>query len=352
MHYLDKLFLSGYLIKSSFEKQAFGAALMQGLRGAAKPLASRVLGSPALRSSPALRNSATATLQRAAPSVERQIGQGVPAIQRMQQRAAGSYAPRQPILSNVPDVVPAAAAAPALAAVAPAAAAAMPSGLALARQGFGQVGTGLNQALRSGLNTTRERIGAGLNTARERIGAGVSSVGRGISSAARNPLVQAGGVGLLGGAVGAYGMNRLMGGGAPSQQPNTAPSAGSPAAAPAAAPAASSGSSTPSMGSGGPGNYLAMAPIVPSVSASSTVASTPDYAALDEEGMQPAEPVVAPNNDKALMDAFGQYMGSYKADSSLDRAKLKYLKDLQSRNLELNASNIYNKSHGYGNWKY
>ena len=331
MNFQEQLLLSVYLIKSA---GAGGAIARAGARGAARAGARGAVDGmeAALRQNAQKRitqaQTAAAQAAPAARSTSKKIKTApaetspakTPPRSRTRRQAPAAPAAINPwtTAANVPYSP--------VSVIAPAAVGAQ--GLALARQGFGQVGTGLNQALRSGLNTARERIGAGLNTARERIGAGVSSVGQGISSAARNPLVQAGGVGLLGGAVGAYGMNRLMGGGASEQQTPAAP-----AATPAATPAAKS-----------------LAPAAP--------AAAPDMtdAEADEQGVPMTAPVsapAAPNNDEALRDAFGQYMGgSYNANSALDRAKFKYLQDLQSKGLPLNAANIYNKSLGYGNWKY
>lgn len=46
MKSFDKLFLSEYLIKAAFQKQAFGAPLMRGLAAAAKPLVSKAVANP------------------------------------------------------------------------------------------------------------------------------------------------------------------------------------------------------------------------------------------------------------------------------------------------------------------
>ena len=261
----------------------------------------------------------------------------------MIQRSSGSYTPRQPILTNVPDAAPAA-----LAAVAPAAAAAMPTGLGLARQGLGQVMTGTGQAIRSGVGAVRDRVSNAAAAAKNRLSSGVAATRAGLVSAAKNPLVQAGAVGLGGGALGAYGVNTAMGVGA-TPQPAPAPAAAT--MAPAAAPALTN--------------------------------TIPDYAAMDEEGVQMTPPVAAPaapasvpaaaaqaaydqqlaadeataQEDAAMVNEpdynqiFKRYMGSdYRGDSSLDRAKMQYLQSLHGQGRDLNASNIYNKSYGYGNW--
>ncbi len=371
MKSFDKLFLSEYLIKAAFQKQAFGAAIMKsipslakGFPGLMKPLASKVLASPAAKAVGGLDDA----MARAAPSLEAQLFKGVPAVQRVQQRVAqglparpgaaglvdetpakliqrssGSYTPRQPILTNVPDAAPAA-----LAAVAPAAAAAMPTGLGLARQGLGQVMTGTGQAIRRGVGAVRDRVSNAAAAAKNRLSSGVAATRAGLVSAAKNPLVQAGAVGLGGGALGAYGVNTAMGVGA-TPQPAPAPAAAT--MAPAAAPALTN--------------------------------TIPDYAAMDEEGVQMTPPVAAPaapasvpaaaaqaaydqqlaadeataQEDAAMVNEpdynqiFKRYMGSdYRGDSSLDRAKMQYLQSLHGQGRDLNASNIYNKSYGYGNW--
>lgn len=371
MKSFDKLFLSEYLIKAAFQKQAFGAGIMKsipslakGFPGLMKPLASKVLASPAAKAVGGLDDA----MARAAPSLEAQLFKGVPAVQRVQQRVAqglparpgaaglvdetpakliqrssGSYTPRQPILTNVPDAAPAA-----LAAVAPAAAAAMPTGLGLARQGLGQVMTGTGQAIRRGVGAVRDRVSNAAAAAKNRLSSGVAATRAGLVSAAKNPLVQAGAVGLGGGALGAYGVNTAMGVGA-TPQPAPAPAAAT--MAPAAAPALTN--------------------------------TIPDYAAMDEEGVQMTPPVAAPaapasvpaaaaqaaydqqlasdeataQQDAAMVNepdfnaAFKKYMGgNYNSNSPLDQAKMQYLQSLHGQGRDLNASNIYNKSYGYGNW--
>ena len=57
----------------------------------------------------------------------------------------------------------------------------------------------------------------------------------------------------------------------------------------------------------------------------------------------------APKNDMNAL--FQKYMGSsFNPKSKLDAAKMKYLQGLSDKGVTMNASNIYNKSQGYGKW--
>lgn len=57
----------------------------------------------------------------------------------------------------------------------------------------------------------------------------------------------------------------------------------------------------------------------------------------------------APKNDMNAL--FQKYMGSaFNPKSKLDVAKMKYLQGLSDKGVKMNASNIYNKSQGYGKW--
>jgi hypothetical protein len=230
------------------------------------------------------------------------------------------------------------AAAPSLAAVAPAAAAAMPTGLGLARQGLGQVMAGTGQALRSGASTVRNRASNAASAVGRGVSTGAAATRRGLVSTAKNPLVQAGAVGLGGGALGTYGMLRAMGaGGAPA----AAPSAGSadtgkaqfalysdpdakavarlvsaPAAASASSPAAPAAASSPAAPAAAP-------------AAASSPASQPDYNQF-----------------------FKPYMGTnFDPSSRVDRAKLQFLKDLGQGGMDLsnvsgNYGEVYRRMQG------
>ncbi len=374
MKSFDKLFLSEYLIKAAFQKQAFGAAIMKsipslakGFPGLMKPLASKVLASPAAKAVGGLDDA----MARAAPSLEAQLFKGVPAVQRVQQRVAqglparpgaaglvdetpakliqrssGSYTPRQPILTNVPDAAPAA-----LAAVAPAAAAAMPTGLALARQGAGQMLAGTGQALRGGLNSL---VSAGTR-ATNAAGRGLKAVGTSVANVAANPKVQAGAIGLGAGALGSYATNKAMGVGATPQSPAAPAQAATPAApAQAASPTAPAQANPayPSADALADAEGIPTAPAAPaapaSVPAAAAQAAYDQQLAADEATAQEDAAMV---NEPDYNQIFKRYMGSdYRGDSSLDRAKMQYLQSLHGQGRDLNASNIYNKSYGYGNW--
>lgn len=347
MHFQDKLFLSSYLIKAA-GKSRLGAAIVKAL-APPKPVLSPAeqvikkrlanlspkekqlyadtqVGSAARKATPAAAPSGVPA-QLPAPNLP---GYTPPPVAF--QGAAVPYSlpppsflgrpiPRQPILTNVPDAVPSRL--PALAAVAPSVAG--PQGLALARLGFGQLTSGLRQA-----------AGSGANAARLRIGSGLSAAGRGISSTARNPLVQAGGVGLLGGVAGSYGMNRLMGGGVPAQQTPTVstPTAVTPTPPPVARGAENTRVVT--MGN-------STAPAKSTALATSAVPATSTDAAAPSGG--------ADSMTKAR-ELFDTYMGSaFNPDSRVDINKLKFLQGLQDKGMDLedvkgNYADVYKRMEG------
>jgi hypothetical protein len=306
MNFSDKLFLSGYLIKSSFEKEAYGKLLFELARAGAKKFLPKAVGAlrqPAgaigSRGGQILRTNQpqTALRQFSRETVGRPVvsagGAGVPSgpLALPAPASAGRLALPAPAAAPASAgrlalpapaaapasagrlALPAPAAAPAAApltatevlapsisrvAQAPASAAAnmskvidvggvaraVPTGLSRVRAGLGDVFGGLGQATRTGAGA----VASGLGAAGSAAGRGLAATGRGVLSAARNPLVQAGAVGLGTGALGAYGVNRAMGvGGAPpaDSAEAAAPAAIAPASvAPASAGAASGGAAT------------------------------------------------------------------------------------------------------------
>lgn len=358
MNSLDKLFLSEYLIKlagasgsltrSAARGAGRGAARGAG-RGAGKSMAQATTKLPP----PSFLTEAEQLAQKRFNALS--PGEKQYYLQSQLKKQVQNAAPKTPAQLPPPSFMTQQAA-PALATVAPAAAAAMPTGLGLARQGLGQVMTGTGQAIRSGVGAVRDRVSNAAAAAKNRLSSGVAATRAGLVSAAKNPLVQAGAVGLGGGALGAYGVNTAMGVGA-TPQPAPAPAAAT--MAPAAAPALTN--------------------------------TIPDYAAMDEEGVQMTPPVAAPaapasvpaaatapvspaaaqaaynqqlasdeataQQDAAMVNepdfnaAFKKYMGgNYNSNSPVDQAKMQYLQSLHGQGRDLNASNIYNKSYGYGNW--
>jgi hypothetical protein len=363
MNSSDKILLSSYLIKAAFQKQAFGAGMMKTipyLQSLAKPLASRVLASPASKAVGGLDDALT----RFAPSVENQLSRGVPAIQQLQQRLAQGLPAKptqlQPILTNVPNAAPTLpppsfltgqaaapslasvaptlpppsflteAAAPALASVAPAAAAAMPTGLGLARQGLGQVMAGTGQALRSGASAVRNRASNAASAVGRGVSTGAAATRRGLVSTAKNPLVQAGAVGLGGGALGTYGMLRAMGVG------------GAPAAAPSA-------------GSANTGNAQLALYSDPAAKAVDRLVSAPAAASSPAAPAAPAASSPAASSPAAQPDYnqfFKPYMGTnFDPRSRVDQAKLQFLKDLGQGGMDLsnvsgNYGEVYRRMQG------
>jgi hypothetical protein len=386
MNFSDKLFLSGYLIKSSFEKEAYGKLLFELARAGAKkvlPKAFSALRQPAgaigSRGGQILRTNQpqTALRQFSRETVGRPVAS-----------AGGAGVPSGPLALPAPAsagrlALPAPAAAPAAApltatevlapsiscvAQAPASAAAnmskvidvggvaraVPTGLSRVRAGLGDVFGGLGQATRTGAGA----VASGLGAAGSAAGRGLAATGRGVLSAARNPLVQAGAVGLGTGALGAYGVNRAMGvGGAPpaDSAEAAAPAAIAPASvAPASAGAASGGAAT-GAGPAGPAGAAAGAGVANAASQAGIAAarSAPPAAAPPAAARSAppaaAPPAVAPADDNTDYNAaFKRYMGSsFDSNSKLDRAKMDYLKSLKARNIDLNAANIYNPAYGY-----
>jgi len=358
MNSLDKLFLSDYLIKlagvtGSLARGAARGAGRGAARGAGRGAGKGMAQATTKLPPPSFLTEAEQLAQKRFNALS--PGEKQYYLQSQLKKQVQNAAPKTPAQLPPPSFMTQQAA-PALAAVAPAAAAAMPTGLGLARQGLGQVMTGTGQAIRSGVGAVRDRVSNAAAAAKNRLSSGVAATRAGLVSAAKNPLVQAGAVGLGGGALGAYGVNTAMGVGA-TPQPAPAPAAAT--MAPAAAPALTN--------------------------------TIPDYAAMDEEGVQMTPPVAAPaapasvpaaatapvspaaaqatydqqlaadeataQEDAAMVNEpdynqiFKRYMGSdYRGDSSLDRAKMQYLQSLHGQGRDLNASNIYNKSYGYGNW--
>ena len=399
MNFSDKLFLSGYLIKSSFEKEAYGKLLFELARAGAKKFLPKAVGAlrqPAgaigSRGGQILRTNQpqTALRQFSRETVGRPVvsagGAGVPSgpLALPAPASAGRLALPAPAAAPASAgrlALPAPAAAPAAApltatevlapsisrvAQAPASAAAnmskvidvggvaraVPTGLSRVRAGLGDVFGGLGQATRTGAGA----VASGLGAAGSAAGRGLAATGRGVLSAARNPLVQAGAVGLGTGALGAYGVNRAMGvGGAPpaDSAEAAAPAAIAPASvAPASAGAASGGAAT----GAGPAGPVAAA-------AGAGVANAAGQAGIDAARSAPpaaarsappaaarsAPPAAAPADDNTDYNAaFKRYMGSsFDSNSKLDQSKMDYLKSLKARNIDLNAANIYNPAYGY-----
>jgi hypothetical protein len=376
MNFSDKLFLSGYLIKSSFEKEAYGKLLFELARAGAKKFLPKAVG--------ALRQPAGAIGSRGGQILR--TNQPQTALRQFSREtvgrpvvsAGGAGVPSGPLALPAPAsagrlALPAPAAAPAAApltatevlapsisrvAQAPASAAAnmskvidvggvaraVPTGLSRVRAGLGDVFGGLGQATRTGAGA----VASGLGAAGSAAGRGLAATGRGVLSAARNPLVQAGAVGLGTGALGAYGVNRAMGvGGAPpaDSAEAAAPAAIAPASvAPASAGAASGGAAT----GAGPAGPVAAA-------AGAGVANAAGQAGIDAARSAPpaaarsAPPAAAPADDNTDYNAaFKRYMGSsFDSNSKLDQSKMDYLKSLKARNIDLNAANIYNPAYGY-----
>lgn len=238
----------------------------------------------------------------------------------------GGYAP--PPVANF--------SAPSLAAVAPSVAG--PQGLSLARQGLGQLTSGVGQAARAGLGAARTRIGAGLNTARTNL-----------ATVARNPIAQAGAVGLgagiLGGAGGAYLMNRNTGGAA--QAPEAASADNNPYVAEAtqtATPGYATAVNKLTAGANAdtPSSFLEQA----NPYAATQTPNAPATAAGAVGGADTVSPTAEPDYSAV----FSKYMGDYNPQSTRDQAKMEYLKSLNSRGLSLNAANIYDREQGYGNF--
>lgn len=344
MNLQEQLLLSSYLIKAA-GKSRIGAGIVKAL-GGPKPAPKGRLGDRIRKSMAEVKPTESVGGMEAAlkRNAQEQISKA--------QAARAAVNPAQLPAPNLPGYIPPPAAfsgatqqvASPMAALAPSVV--NPQGLALARQGLGQLGTGLNQALRTGVNTARARIGSGLSTA-----------GAGISSAARNPLVQAGGVGLgaglLGGAAGVSIMNRLSSG---ASSDNTQ---------------APTSSSNPNYTINRAGNMVSAAPTssaTPSATPSAPSEAFNPYRQLSEaevaELAQPlpplpvvapglaaptpaakAQPAIAQNAE----DLFEPYMGTaYDPYSPTDRKKLKVLQDLIAEGRDLRNPNKANASLVYG----
>jgi len=343
MNSLDKLILSVMMLKSAgFSSMAFRAA-QQAAKQTAKQTGKAIKKQPATKTAPPPKMAPkprTAPKSPTKPSAAATPAAATPAA------ATPAAAPVSPS-SLPPPSFTTPTATPALAAVAPAVAApASQSGLALASGGLRDVRTGLGQAASAGYNTIKNRATAGVSAAKNRATAGVSAAREGLSTAARNPLVQAGAVGLgagaLGGAGGAYLMNRSS----PAASGNpyqavAADSASGNSAAPAVSPASVS-YSDPSEDAMLDAENLGASPAQAANPYQSAMPS--EDAMLDAENLE----TTAPDVDYNL--AFNKYMGSYNPNSAKDQAKMQYLRSLTDRGLDLNAANVYNTNYGYGSF--